>query len=135
MNLTKSFPRSPKTKMCGLVMLPRVIDKARAFHNKLLGDYIFPCPLDKIILNFLNTSHNEIVRLANQMTDEEMTLWTNKCCSKKTLKDKERVNQKILERKPDSQEGLARFIFLRDSISKNRSEITTWVDLIELDEN
>ena len=53
MDLTQSFPRSPKMKMSGLVMVPRMIDKARAYNAEALGEYIFPCPLDKIILKFL----------------------------------------------------------------------------------
>ena len=45
-------------------MLPRMIDKARAYNSKTLGEYIFPCPLDKIILEFLNTDYEEIIQLA-----------------------------------------------------------------------
>ena len=53
MDLSKVFPRSPKQKMAGLVHLVRMIDKGRAYKEKKLADYIYPCPLDKIILNFL----------------------------------------------------------------------------------
>ena len=49
MDLSKVFPRSPKQKMAGLVHLGRMIDKGRAYKEKKLADYIYPCPLDKII--------------------------------------------------------------------------------------
>jgi len=135
MDLTQSFPRSPKIKMSGLVMVPRMIDKARAYNAKTLGEYIFPCPLDKIILEFLNIDHEEIIHLAQKLTDEEIVLWIKERCLNRSEKDKEQVNQKILERKPDTQESLNRFNKLRNEINPTRTDITTWVDLLELDEN
>jgi hypothetical protein len=59
MNLNETFPRSPRDKMNGLVFLPRMIDKARAFKQNSLGEYIFPCPLDKKILEFLKIDVEE----------------------------------------------------------------------------
>ena len=135
MDLTLSFPRSPKIKMSGLVMVPRMIDKVRAYNAKTLGEYIFPCPLDKIILEFLNIDHEEVIHLAQKLTDEEIVLWINERCLNRSEKDKEQVNQKILEQKPDTQESLNRFNKLRNEINPTRTDITTWVDLLELDEN
>ena len=135
MDLTQSFPRSPKIKMSGLVMVPRMIDKVRAYNAKTLGEYIFPCPLDKIILEFLNIDHEEIIHLAQKLTDEEIVLWIKERCLNRSKKDKEQINQKILERKPNTQESLNRFNKLRNAINPTRTDITTWVDLLELDEN
>jgi len=135
MDLTQLFPRSPKIKMSGLVMVPRMIDKARAYNAKTLGEYIFPCPLDKIILEFLNIDHEEIIHLAQKLTDEEIVLWIKERCLNRSKKDKEQINQKILERKPNTQESLNRFNKLRNAINPTRTDITTWVDLLELDEN
>mgnify|MGYP001190873096 FL=1 len=135
MDLTLSFPRSPKIKMSGLVMVPRMIDKARAYNAKTLGEYIFPCPLDKIILEFLNIDHEGIIHLAQKLTDEEIVLWINERCLNRSEKDKEQINQKILERKPNTQESLNRFNKLRNAVNPTRTDITTWVDLLELDEN
>ena len=116
-------------------MVPRMIDKVRAYNAKTLGEYIFPCPLDKIILEFLNIDHEEVIHLAQKLTDEEIVLWINERCLNRSEKDKEQVNQKILERKPDTQESLNRFNKLRNEINPTSTDITTWVDLLELDEN
>ena len=134
MDLTQSLPRSPKMKIGGLVMVPRMIDKARAYNAKTLGEYIFPCPLDKIILEFLNISHEEIIHLVQRLTDDEIALWIKNKCLNYSEDDKERVNQKILEQKPNTQKSLHRFNKLRNDISPTRIDITTWVDLLELDE-
>ena len=112
-----------------------MIDKARAYNAKTLGEYIFPCPLDKMILEFLDTNHEEIISLVQKLTDEEIALWIKKRCLNRSREDKEKINQKILERKPGSQESLDRFNELRDKIDPTRTDITTWVDLLELDEN
>ena len=135
MDLTQSFPRSPKIKMSGLVMVPRMIDKVRAYNAKKLGEYIFPCPLDKIILKFLNIDHEEIIHLAQKLTDEEIALWINNRCLNRSEEDKEQVNQKIIKQKPSSQESLNRFNKLLNEINPTRTDITTWVELLELDEN
>ena len=135
MDLTLSFPRSPKIKMSGLVMIPRMIDKARAYNAKTLGEYIFPCPLDKIILEFLNVDSEEVIQLVKKLTDSEIAIWVNERCFNYSNKDKERVNQNILEKKPDTQESLNRFIKLGNEINPVRVDITTWVDLLDIDEN
>ena len=120
--------------MGGLVMVPRMVDKARACNAKTLGEYIFPCPLDKIILEFLNISHEEIIHLVHRLTDDEIALWIKNKCLNYSEDDKERVNKKILEQKPNTQKSLHRFNKLRNDISPTRIDITTWVDLLELDE-
>ena len=116
-------------------MVPRMIDKARAYNAKTLGEYIFPCPLDQIILEFLNIDHEKIIHLAQKLTDEEIVLWIKERCLNRSEKDKEQINQKILERKPNTQESLNRFNKLRNAVNPTRTDITTWVDLLELDEN
>lgn len=116
-------------------MISRTLDKALAFNAKTQGKYIFPCPLDKIIMGFMETDHEEIMRLAQKMSDEEITRWINKQCSNHSQKDKDRINFKILNEKPDTRKEQTRFKELRNQIDLDRTDITTWVDLIELDEN
>ena len=116
-------------------MLPRMIDKARAFNSNTLGEYIFPCPLDKIILEFMNINQEEIIQLLRKLNDKELSLWVNNRCLNFSLRDKEKINQKILKKRPDNQESLSRFNELRNKIDRNRTEIVTWVDLLDLDEN
>ena len=115
-------------------MVPRMIDKARAYNAKTLGEYIFPCPLDKIILEFLNISHEEIIHLVQRLTDDEIALWIKNKCLNYSEDDKERVNKKIFEQKPNTQKSLDRFNKLRNDIGPTRIDVTTWVDLLELDE-
>ena len=135
MNLIQSIPRSPKIKMEGLVMVPRMIDKARAYNSNTLGDYIFPCPLDKIILKFLDTDHKEFAHKAQKLTEKEMGFWINEKCIHKSKGDKDCINNKVLEQKPDTQESLYRFNEIRNKINPVVKNVSTWTDLIELEES
>ncbi|KMP10336.1 hypothetical protein UR09_03560 [Candidatus Nitromaritima sp. SCGC AAA799-A02] len=135
MDLTRSIPRSPRETLAGLVMVPRMIDKARAFNAKTLGEYLYPCPLDKIVLDFLNADAEEFARLTGIKSDHEMTLWVESLCAARSQNDKKGLNRKILEHKPDDEESLNKFMEIRNKIDPTRTDVTTWASLLDLDEN
>ena len=115
-------------------MIPRMLDKARAYNNKSLGEYIYPCPLDQIILDFLGIDHKKLTYQAQKLTDEEIELWINEMLSNKSINDKENINKKLLGRKPNTKESINRFNLIRDKINPSIKNVTTWVELIELEE-
>lgn len=134
MDLSQVFPRSPRDKMSDLVHLPRMVDKARASKLNTLGEYIFPCPLDQIILDFLEIDGDEWVHLVDSQNEEQLTRWVENKCRPHNFGEIESVNKQILERKPDSEDRWKRFYELRDKIDSSRKDITTWVALIDLEE-
>ena len=134
MDLSKVFPRSPKQKMAGLVHLGRMIDKARAYKEKKLADYIYPCPLDNIILNFLCIEADTFANITVEKKEEEISNWVKELIKSKTPSDLVLINKIILEKKPDSEDRLQYYNKTRDKIDPSRSDITTWVDLMDLEE-
>ena len=120
--------------MAGLVHLSRMIDKGRAFKQKSLAEYIYPCPLDKIILNFLNIKANKFALMTIKKKDEEICAWANELIKSKSSKELNSINEQILQRKPDSEDRLNYFNEIRNKIDPSRSDITTWVDLLDLEE-
>jgi len=134
MDLSQTFPRSPRDKMSGLVHLPRMVDKAHASKQNTLGEYIFPCPLDQTILNFLEIDAEEWVHLVHSQNEEQLARWIEKKCGSCKPDDMESVNRQILEREPDNENRWKHFYELRDKIDPSRKDITTWVDLIDLEE-
>ena len=106
MDLSKVFPRSPKQKMAGLVHLGRMIDKGRAYKEKKLADYIYPCPLDNIILNFLCIEADTFANITVEKKDEEISNWVKELIKSKTPNDLVLINKTILEKKPDSEDRL-----------------------------
>ncbi len=134
MDLNRSFPRSPTEKMAGLVHLPRMLDKARAKRNDTLGEYIYPCPLDDILLEFLGVDGDGLADRAGSQPDADIARWAAEQCGHRSEAEKEALNRSILDRKPDTDERRKKFIDARDKIAPNRQDITTWVGLIDLEE-
>jgi hypothetical protein len=120
--------------MAGLVHLARMIDKAQAFKQNQIADYISPCPLDKIILNFLRIDSDVFANKAMENEDDEISAWAEETLKDKKPKDFEFINDQILERRPDSEDRLKFFNQTRDRIDPSRTDINTWVDLLDLEE-
>ena len=134
MDLSKVFPRSPKKKMAGLVHLGRMIDKGRAYKEKKLADYIYPCPLDKIILDFFCIEADTFADMTIEKKDEEISSWAKELIKSKSPNELDLINKIVLEKKPDSEDRLKYYNKIRDKIDPSRSDLTTWVDLLDLEE-
>jgi len=134
MDLSRAFPRSPKQEMAGLVHLPRMIDKGRAYKENKLAEYIFPCPLDKIILNFLQVDTEVFANMTRDKKDDEINDWAKEQTKSKSQSDLDFINKQILERRPDSEDRLDYFNDLRNKIDPSRTDVDTWADLIDLEE-
>ena len=52
-DLTKRPPRSPRVRLGGYVLLPRMIDKGRADIAGKTGEYHYNCPLDQRFVEFV----------------------------------------------------------------------------------
>ncbi len=135
MDLTKTFPRSPKEKALGLVHIPRMIDKSKAYHIQKLGEYIFPCPLDEMILEFLEIDGETFAKEACNREETDFLTWIKNSCLSSNFKEKETLNLEILQKKPDTEEKRRKFVELRDKVDPSRTDVDTWVDLIDLEEN
>ena len=134
MNLAQESPRSPREKTADLVHLPRMIDKARAAQQNTLGEYIYPCPLDEIMLEFLGVDSETFQEKACIETEDALSTWVVSQCQNRSMGDKDAVNNKILKGHPDSPEKWEYFHEILNSINPSRTDITTWVDLIDLEE-
>jgi len=120
--------------MAGLVHLARMIDKAQAFKQNQMADYIYPSPLDKIILNFLRIDSDVFAAKAMESSDEEIRTWAEEMVKDKKTEEIEFINDQILKRRPDSEDRLKYFYQTRDRIDPSRTDINTWVDLLDLEE-
>ena len=136
MDLTKNFPRSPRDKMAGVVMLPRTTDKARAFNAGTLGEYHYDCPLDEEVFNFLGIDQAEYAQKAQELSDSQLEQWIhNAFVSKKTSAEIDRFNAEFLADAPaPGSDSEQRFMKLRNKIDPSRTDIVTWVELLDLEE-
>jgi len=136
MDLTKKYPRSPKQKMAGIVMLPRTIDKARAFNAGTLGEYHYDCPLDKEVFTFLGANQAEFAKKAGELSDAQLEDWVRTTfLTKKTPADITAFNEEFLADAPaPNSDSEARFLKMRNQLDPSRTDVVTWPDLLDLEE-
>ncbi len=85
MDLTKTAPRKPSTRLGNYVILARAIDKGHAEINGNVGDYHFDCPLDNLLFDFKEVKGSDIRELLeNGGTDEEIVAWLDTHGTSKT---------------------------------------------------
>ena len=76
LDLTRTYPRSPRSLLGGFVILGRMLDKCRAVLNGSNGEYHFDCPLDNQFLGFTKITSDAFKEyVATGATDEEVAEW------------------------------------------------------------
>jgi len=98
------------------------------------GDYIYPCPLDEQLLQFVGISSEEFAREVQAKTDQEMADWFRIRAAVHTASEIESWNDMMLTIGPDTEDKWTYFKKTRDAIDPRRTDITTWADLLDLDE-
>lgn len=134
MDLTHSFPRSPRQELGGFVHLARMIDKAAAARAGKLGEYIYPCPLDRRLLDFLEITPERFSGAIEGKSDAEIADWVRKEMRPRSKEEIAAWNKSFLNQSPDTDEKWTYFKKLRDGIDPSRTDITAWPDLLDLDE-
>ena len=135
MDLRQQFPRSIREMLGGYVHFARMIDKGRAALTNSLGDYIFPCPLDHRLLDFWGLSSDKFLTVVEGRSQSGIQEWIMQNTISHTPQEIEDWNTAQLARGPDTQEKLDYFHKTRDAIDPTRTDISTWADLLDLDEN
>jgi hypothetical protein len=98
------------------------------------GDYIYPCPLDEQLLQFAGISSEEFARAVQAKTDQETADWFRIRAVTHTAPEIESWNDMMLTIGPDTEDKWTYFKKTRDAIDPRRTDITTWADLLDLDE-
>lgn len=75
-NLTQRPPRSPRVRLGGYAMLPRILDKARASLAGHAGDYKFGNPMDQHFLAFAGITQEALLeRVSTGQGDWDILQW------------------------------------------------------------
>jgi len=134
-DLSKEYPRSPTEILGGYVHLARMVDKARAKEAGTLGEYIYPCPLDRMLLDFLSVDPAAFSKaLAAGRSDDEIVAWLAAHGTPRSPAEIDAWNRAFLDRRPDTEEKRRSFLEQRNQVAPHRTDVTTWADLLDLDE-
>ena len=134
MDLRSEYPRSVREKLGGYIHLARMIDKCRAKLAGTLGEYIYPCPMDQRLLDFARISGDAFLDAVDSRTDDEVLQWFQSIAKAHTHQEIEDWNNALLYRGPDTDEKREYFLNIRNRIDPSRTDITTWADLLDLEE-
>jgi len=136
-DLTQRPPRSPRCRLGGLVVLPRMLDKGRATLAGTNGQFNYNASFDQHIINFLGFDQAALLaELAAGKGDGEILEWlkANAHCQRAPW-EIEQWSEYMIRRTPDSDAETLYFFYRRvRSFSKTREDIRTWMDLIDLDD-
>ncbi|MBI3875622.1 MAG: DUF5069 domain-containing protein [Verrucomicrobia bacterium] len=136
-DLTQRPPRSPRSRLGGYVLLPRMLDKGRATLAGKNGEYHFNCPLDQHIINFLGIDPNALLEeLKKGKGDGEILEWIQANAKHKRAPwEIQQWSDYHDRRGPDSDaETLQFFAEYITKLTKTREDIRTWADALDLDD-
>jgi len=137
LDLTQRPPRSPRTRLGGLVILPRMLDKGRATLAGKNGEYHYNCPLDQHVIKFLGLDPDALLKeLEAGKGDGEILEWI--AANAKTPRSPWEIEAWSAyheKRGPDSDaETFAFFSGYVAKFSTTREDIKTWFDALDVDD-
>jgi hypothetical protein len=138
-DLTQRPPRSPRVRLGGYVLLPRILDKGRAAVAGKLGEYHYAGKgMDRHFFNFVGLDHTALKNeIAKGLSDGDLLAWIN--ANAKTPRQPWEItawSSYHEHRTPDSDaETIAYFAAEVAKSSKTREDICTWFDLLDLDDH
>jgi hypothetical protein len=136
-DLTQRPPRSPRVRLGGYALLPRMLDKGRATLVGKNGEYHYNCPLDQHILNFLGLDPDALLKeLAKDKGDGEILNWISENAKhKRAAWEIQNWSDYMQNRGPDSDaETLGYFAQAVAKFTTTREDIKGWSELLDLDD-
>ncbi len=135
-DLTKQPPRSPRVRLGGYVLLPRMLDKGRATIAGTKGEYHYNCPMDQHFLQFAGVDAAKLKReIASGKSDGEILDWVGRNGKhKRTPAEIHAWSAYLEQRAPCEPEGREFFQEEHQRIAPHREDISTWFDLLDLDD-
>lgn len=137
-NLTQRPPRSPRSRLGGYVILPRILDKGRAELAGVAGEYRYNNPMDRHWFRFTGVSPEALkAELASGKGDGEILNWIQENAPHR--REPWEIHQWSAyhnERGPDGDaETLELFAGRVGGLSKLREDVKTWFDYLDLDDH
>ena len=136
-DLTQRPPRSPRVRLGGYVILPRMLDKGRATINGKHGEYHYNCPMDQRFLTFVGVNADALKKqLAAGKGDTEILEWIQKNAKHKRTEPEIYTWSAYQEQRvPANTDGREFFHGIHAKIAPKRKDIATWFNLLNLDDH
>ena len=135
-DLTKNPPRSPRVKLGGYVVLPRMLDKGRATMVGKHGEYHYNCPMDQRFLDYVGVSADDIKKLLGEgLGDWEILEWIQKNAKhQRTEPEVIAWSNWYADRAPADPESREYFQNIHTKTAPKREDIVSWFDVLDVDD-
>src|SRR5262245_24283597 len=135
-DLNQHPPRSPRVRLGGFAILPRMLDKGRAAIAGKNGEYKYACPLDERFLDFVGIDPAALKKqLAAGKGDGEILTWIEKNAKMKRTDPEIAAWSEFAERRtPGDAESRKYFTELHEKTAPNREDVSSWFDLLDVDD-
>jgi Domain of unknown function (DUF5069) len=135
-DLTQRPPRSPRVRLGGFTILPRMLDKGRATLIGKNGEYHYACPMDQRFLEFVGVDPEALKKeLAAGKSDTEILGWIEQNAKHKRTEIEIAAWSALAERRtPSDTESRSYFNDLHAKAAPKREDIVTWFDLLDVDD-
>jgi hypothetical protein len=136
-DLTQRPPRSPRVRLGGYAILPRMLDKGRATIAGKNGEYHYNCPMDKRFLEFAGIDPEALKKqLASGKGDGEILAWIEKQAKhKRSPVEIKAWSDFADERVSGDLESRQYFSELQGKIAPKREDVCGWFDLLDIDDH
>ena len=135
-DLTQRPPRSPRVRLGGYVLLPRMLDKGRATIAGKNGEFHYDCPLDQHFVKFAGVDAKKLkAELAKGKSDSEILAWIEK-----TSKNKPCIltinawSCYQSTRVPTDVESRAFMNDYHKKLAPHREDVANWFDILDIDD-
>jgi len=135
-DLTQRPPRSPRVRLGGFAILPRILDKGRATLAGTPGEYTYGCPLDMRFFQFIGLEPDALKQqLSAGLPDGEILSWITRNASPKRNESEIKAWSDWQEQRvPTTPESRSFFNEIHAKVAPHREDIGTWFDLLDLDD-
>ena len=137
-DLTQRPPRSPRCRLGGYALLPRMLDKGRATLAGKNGEYHYNCPLDQHFITFVGIDPEQLsAELKKGKGDGEILTWiTEQARHKRAAWEIQHWSDHQEHRGPDGDvETLQYFTNYVAKVATTREDIRSWADVLDLDDH
>jgi hypothetical protein len=135
-DLTQRPPRSPRVRLGGFVILPRLLDKGRALLAGTHGEYNYACPLDEEFLGYTGLDPEALkAQLAQGKGDGEILAWVKAQARPPRCEAEIAAWSAFQEQRGPSDWDMREFYTDEHKrIAPQRTDLYTWFDLLDLDD-
>jgi hypothetical protein len=122
-----------------VVILPRLLDKARATLKKTQGEYTFGCSLDQYVFSFFGIDEKNLLdQVAKDLGDGEIFAWILANAKHKRSGQEIALFSSYHEQRtggsPEKRERMSQYQSSTPAGAK-RDDIFTWFDVLDLDDH